>query len=253
MANVVCPKGHHYNPDDNPTCPYCEREAAGQGDYDWSEVDVSGTTEYMSRSRGYIGSTEVIGNRGFGGSGGTEVLGNRGFGSSGGTEVLGNRGFGSSGGGTEVTDGNTRGPWGKQPDPNMTTPAWDKKEYQHQPVVGWLVCIEGPDKGKDFSLHGAKSSIGRKKDSSICLEDPKISRDGYPALIVYDDRKSHKFYLASGDANSRNNVELDGNMLLGQSVINPYDEIRIEDTVLVFVPFCGEDFYWEDKNDEQMR
>ena len=133
-----------------------------------------------------------------------------------------------------------------EPDPDETQVAWGTKEYNHQPVVGWLVCIEGPDKGKDFSLHGAKTSIGRKKDSSIRLADPKISRDGYPALIVYDDRKTHKFYLASGDASSRNNVELGGNMLLGQCVINPYDEIRIEDTVLVFVPFCGDDFNWSE-------
>lgn len=238
MRIVECPKGHKYNSDDNPTCPYCEAESRRQSSYDWSEVDMSGGTEVIgSRNRGYSGGTEVIGNRG-GYSGGTEVIGSR-----------------DTNGGTEVI-GQTRSPWDNrktQPDENVTTPAWDQKEYQHQPVVGWLVCIEGPDKGRDFSLHGAKSSIGRREGSSIRLEDPKISRDGYPALIVYDDRKSHKFYLASGDASARNNVELDGNMLLGQSVINPYDEIRIEDTVLVFVPFCGEDFYWEDKNNDQMR
>lgn len=236
MRIVECPKGHKYNIDDNPTCPYCERESGSQGSYDWSEVDMSGGTEVIGRNRGgYSGGTEVIGNRGY--SGGTEVIGG-----------------GDTAGGTEVIS--RVNPWDDRKPPrdeNITTPAWDQKEYQHQPVVGWLVCIEGPDKGKDFSLHGAKSSIGRREGSSIRLEDPKISRDGYPALIVYDDRKSHKFYLASGDASARNNVELDGNMLLGQSVINPYDEIRIEDTVLVFVPFCGEDFYWEDKNNDQMR
>ena len=127
-----------------------------------------------------------------------------------------------------------------------TEPFWNKDEYSSQPVVGWLVCIEGQDKGKDFCLHGAKCTIGRHRTSSVVLSDPHISREGYPALVVYDERKTHRFYLASGDAASHNNVELNGNMLLGQSVLNPYDEIRIEDTALVFVPFCGDDFYWED-------
>ena len=130
--------------------------------------------------------------------------------------------------------------------PGVTEPYWNKAEYSSQPVVGWLVCIEGKDKGKDFCLHGAKSSIGRHQSSSVVLSDTRISREGFPALIVYDDRKTHRFYLASGDAASHNNVELNGNMLLGQSELNPYDEIRIENTVLVFIPFCGDDFYWKD-------
>ncbi len=242
MANIQCPNGHHYNPEDNPTCPYCEQERT----YEWPSADSSGSTEPVSGFRGFGGGTVVMNpTEGYFGrkaaSGGTVVINSPG----------GNPG-GTSGGGTEPIDSwRNRPPAGS--DESRTTPAWDKKEYQHQPVVGWLVCIEGPDKGKDFSLHGAKSSIGRRNDSSICLTDPKISRDGFPALIVYDDRKTHKFYLASGDASARNNVELGGNMLLGQSVINPYDEIRIEDTVLVFVPFCSDDFYWDEKKNDQVR
>ena len=43
-------------------------------------------------------------------------------------------------------------------------------------------------------------------------------------------------------------MTLSGELLLGQKVINPYDEIRIEDSVLVFVPFCGDDFYWQNND-----
>ncbi len=197
MSITICPNGHHYNTDDNPTCPYCEKVKSRDIRIGWYNPD--------SDSLNDIPKTEPI--------------------------------------------------YGIHDEPMKTvplTPQDDKtqiaflKEDEPQPVVGWLVCIEGPDKGIDFCLQGVKSTIGRRKDSSVCLSDPRISRDGFPALVVYDDRKSHRFYLANGDSSSQNTVELQGNMLLGQSILNAYDKIRIEDTVLMFVPFCGEDFYWED-------
>lgn len=226
MAIKVCPNGHHYNTDDNTTCPYCERNNSGGG---WSEYGASSAmSNYGGNSWG--GSTEDDG-------GATAAFD-------------GNSWDGSTkndGGATSAFGGNS---WGGSTEndinPGETQIAWDKDKYKQQPVVGWLVCIDGPDKGKDFVLHGAKCTIGRRKDSSVCLTDTKISRDGFPALVVYDDRKSHNFYLASGDAASHNNVELSGSMLLGQSLISPYDEIRIEDTVLVFVPFCRKDFFWSE-------
>lgn len=238
MAITTCPNGHRYDSDTNRTCPYCN-SAQSDSNFNWSEMDVTSTSK-----------TEPIG--GFGGGGG---------GYSGATEPIntygGNFGSRNKGGGgadvigatvaIDVTGQDIGGGTGRRQTEDDTASAYNQAEYQHQPVVGWLVCIEGPDKGKDFCLHGAKSTVGRRKDSSVILSDPKISRKGFPALIVYDDRKSHQFYLASGDAASENNVELGGNMLLGQSVINPYDEIRIEDTVLVFVPFCGDEFYWKEE------
>lgn len=220
MAIKVCPNGHHYNTDDNPTCPYCDRANNGS-DFEWSEMDISSTA---------VSKTAPIGsNLNSNWNGKTEPITPHGESYFGETVPI-------------INERKTKDVQDSYP----TQPSWNNTEYQHQPVVGWLVCIEGPDKGKDFCLHGAKSTIGRRKDSSVVLNDPRISRNGFPALVVYDDRKTHKFYLASGDAASENNVELDGNMLLGQSIIKPYDEIRIENTVLVFVPFCGDEFFWKE-------
>ncbi len=237
MAIKECPNGHHYNTDDYANCPYCTKEKSGKP-FDWSNGADHGQSNIEG---GWDRPTETIGTRT-----GSDVMGT-------------GRRFEGSGGETEPLDSYRLQTHGddsyredmvteriKSNDEDETRANWNRDEYNHQPVVGWLVCIEGPDKGKDFCLHGAKSAIGRREGSSVYLSDPKISRDGYPALIVYDNRKSHRFYLASGDASSRNNVELDGEMLLDQSIIQPYDEIRIEDTVLVFVPFCGEDFYWKE-------
>lgn len=240
MAIKVCPNGHRYDTDTNRTCPYCN-SAQSESNFNWSEMDLSASSKtepiggfgggFGGGDGGYSGKTEPINTYG-------DDFGNR------------NRGGGADFIGAtvpvDISGQSIGGGTARRQTEDDTAPAYNQAEYQHQPVVGWLVCIEGPDKGKDFCLHGAKSTVGRRKDSSVILADPKISREGFPALIVYDDRKSHKFYLASGDAASHNNVELGGNMLLGQSVINPYDEIRIEDTVLVFVPFCGDEFYWKE-------
>ncbi len=231
MAIKVCPNGHHYNTDDNDSCPYCEQSNSG-GSFNWSEVDISENTSAMGG--GWDRRTAPVGGFGRTGSAATgdwDIP----------TQEIGESGRGKpwtrgTGEETEEFPGSV--------DPGPTQEEW-RKEYQHQPVVGWLVCIEGPDKGRDFGLHGAKSTIGRRGDSAVCLTDPKISRNGYPALVVYDDRKLHRFYLVSGNASSHNLVELNGEMLLGQSILNPYDEIQIEDSVMVFVPFCGEDFNWK--------
>lgn len=217
MAVKVCPNGHYYDTADG-KCPYCETSTSGES-FVWTEPDMTGPDPWDGKTEQDSGRDDFRR---------TEPLTN---------EHRGN-------GGAVPDSSRTRAI--PDHDDDRTRPAWQQDEYRQQPVVGWLVCIEGPDKGKDFCLHGAKSTIGRRADSSVQLSDQKISRDGFPALIVYDDRKTHRFYLAGGDAASRNNVELSGNMLLGQSVINPYDEIRIEDSVMIFVPFCGEDFYWKE-------
>ncbi|MBR6089252.1 MAG: hypothetical protein IKP86_04905 [Anaerolineaceae bacterium] len=307
MGIKTCPKGHHYNTDDNDSCPYCDQSNSGIKFDEWS--DDIGTQAISNPVSGWDAGGMTPGNDAMGWNGpmrqnnddwdtgatqqvtdemrqadswGMPPVQNNNWGTpadfgmddglGGATEAL-NDGLGGDGfevinsdsgidGKTELisdvlvpptaprvperpVDVRNRGAVEKDNDAGATEISWAKDEsYSQQPVVGWLVCIEGPDKGKDFCLHGAKSTIGRRNDSSVCLSDPKVSRNGFPALVVYDDRRTHKFYLASGDPNSRNNVELGGSMLLGQSVINPYDEIRIEDTVLVFVPFCGEEFYW---------
>jgi hypothetical protein len=36
-----------------------------------------------------------------------------------------------------------------------------KKRLGIDPVVGWLVCIAGPDQGRDYRIHGERNFIGR--------------------------------------------------------------------------------------------
>ena len=45
------------------------------------------------------------------------------------------------------------------------------------PVVGWLVCTEGPDRGRDYRLRTAKNFIGRAPEMDSASPTMKPSRE----------------------------------------------------------------------------
>lgn len=110
------------------------------------------------------------------------------------------------------------------------------------PVVGWLVCVEGPMKGRDFRLHGERNFIGRDAAMDVCVEgDQTISREHH-ASVTYS-TKNHTFILAPGTG--RNMVYLNDADVLAPVTLNPFDVIELGQTKLLFVPLCGENFRWE--------
>ena len=67
------------------------------------------------------------------------------------------------------------------------------------PVTGWLVCIEGPQYGKDYKIHAGKNFIGRADNMHIqILGDNTISRINHAAIIY--DSKNRSTYLLPGDS-----------------------------------------------------
>jgi hypothetical protein len=110
------------------------------------------------------------------------------------------------------------------------------------PVVGWLVCVHGPEKGKDYRIRSENNTLGRSSDMYICISgDEAISRERH-ATITFDPRKS-AFHVIPGTG--RGVVYLNGDALLAHKELVPYDEISLGKTKLIFVPFCGEKFKWE--------
>lgn len=110
------------------------------------------------------------------------------------------------------------------------------------PVVGWLVCIEGPDRGKDFRIHAERNFIGRNASMHIVLTDETVSRDKH-AILTYNPKKSN-FRLQAGESSRMvyvNDEDVDAAVDL-----NPYDTIELGRTKLKFVPFCGSDFMWKE-------
>ncbi|KWT84929.1 FHA domain-containing protein [Candidatus Magnetominusculus xianensis] len=111
-----------------------------------------------------------------------------------------------------------------------------------EPVTGWLVCIEGTQKGKDYRLRSEKNFIGRADTMDICIKgDEAISRNNH-AVISYNP-KSNAFKIISGDG--RGIVYLNGEEVDTVKELKPYDEIELGKTRLKFFPCCGEHFRWE--------
>jgi hypothetical protein len=109
------------------------------------------------------------------------------------------------------------------------------------PVVAWLVCAEGPDKGRDYRVHDGNNFIGRGENMDICVRnDDAISRENH-AVITYDSRDK-LYYFAPGTG--RNIVRLNGKPLLQPAEIHAYDRMEIGESSFVFMPLCGEAFSW---------
>ena len=61
-----------------------------------------------------------------------------------------------------------------------------QKKIGIDPAVGFLICIEGPDRGADYRLVAGRNFIGRLPSMDVALTaDDTVSRDGH-ALVTYD-------------------------------------------------------------------
>ena len=116
-----------------------------------------------------------------------------------------------------------------------------KRNIGIDPVVGWLVCVEGPERGRDYRIRSEKNSIGRSERMDICISaDDSLSRENH-AFVVFNPKKM-TFRIQAGE--SRGLVYLNDDEVLNYAELAPYDMIEIGQTKLLFVPFCGGNFQW---------
>lgn len=121
-------------------------------------------------------------------------------------------------------------------------------DMKTEPVVGWLVCISGEDAGTDFALKTGRNFIGRSANMDIVLAgDKSVSREKH-AILLYEPRK-REFLAQPGD--SRELFYVNDEVVLNTEKLNAYDKLLIGNTELLFVPFCGEKFAWEDIEEKE--
>lgn len=114
---------------------------------------------------------------------------------------------------------------------------------QSEPVVGWLVCIEGHCLGKAFPLKSGKNFIGRGSSMDIVLEgDNTVSRQRH-AIVTYEP-KNRSFMAQPGE--SRELFYVNENVVLMNTELHDRDMMVVGRTKLMFIPLCGPDFAWED-------
>lgn len=112
-----------------------------------------------------------------------------------------------------------------------------------EPVVGWLVAVNGEMMGRSFELRTGKNFIGRGSDMDIVLSgDKSVSRSKH-AIILFEPNEKI-FMVQPGE--SRELFYLNGSVVLNAVKVSAYDKISIGTTELLFVPFCGDKFSWTD-------
>ena len=117
-----------------------------------------------------------------------------------------------------------------------------KQSLGVDPVVGWLVSLDGEEKGKDYRIHADNNYIGRSAKMDICIGgDDTISRENH-AIISYDTR-AKTFYLSPGEG--RSIIRLNDEAVFATTKITASDIIEIGKTRLRFVPFCDGNFEWD--------
>lgn len=134
--------------------------------------------------------------------------------------------------------------YAKQPDRSDTgkTVGAFQKKMNIEPVVGWLVCFEGPEKGKDYRIYGRNNTVGRSEKMDICIKgDTTISRENH-ARIAYDE-KHNAFHLIP--AESTNTIYLNDEPVYVPTKLKDYDVIEFGDCKLFLVPFCNDRFTWQ--------
>ncbi len=109
-------------------------------------------------------------------------------------------------------------------------------------ITGWLVCIDGPEKGKDYRLHDENNFIGRSARMDVSIASDRTVSEDRHAVITYDSQERKFFFALAGGSSI---VRLNGKAVLMTQEIQSGDRLQIGQGTFMFIPFCGENFQWE--------
>ena len=126
-------------------------------------------------------------------------------------------------------------------DDDNRTVAIIHKEMGVDPVVGWLVCLNNSQKGRDYRIHSDNNYVGRSERMDVCIRgDETISRENH-AIVSYDGR-DNVFYFSPGDG--RSIVRVNDKAVFTTIELKAYDVITVGKTNLLFIPLCTDKFEW---------
>jgi FHA domain len=206
---IRCQEGHFYDPAKHSSCPWCAKPL---------DIDMGAAAPAPAAEIGAQKTTPVR----------PDDPGRSGPGMGGSTEPL------------------TWGPGAPAAAPapaGGATKRLIREQLGMDPVVGWLVCLDGPDRGRDYRLHSEKNFIGRAPTMDICISgDEAISREKH-ATITFEPKKQ-VFWLIPGDASGL--VYLNGDVVYTPAQLKDRDVVELGKTKLVLVPFVNENFRWQE-------
>ena len=206
MSNQVsCPRGHLYD-SSLPSCPYC-LPSAGQA--------VGPTVPFTSAQGGLPPTTPV--------QGATPPT----------TPVQ----YQGSNVSTKPVDRSMQET--QVADDLLTQAGTHPQPTRVRPVVGWLVCVQGNDIGKDFRLHANFNSVGRGENQDVRIDDEYVSREHF---IVSYDMVNNRYFADMGQGKTF--VYINGYPLGARTQLRKGDQIKVANTLLVFIPLEQQDVKW---------
>ena len=258
MAQIECGRGHLYDPEKYATCPYCKTNqqitVAAAGRTAPIHVTDAGRTAPLSGTPVTAAQKTAPLTPPAASAGSTPVTAD--------SKTMPPKGYAPQGTIPVTAPQKTMPPRGYAPPapapaPEPTAPpkfhgpsvldagktvGMMQEQMGFDPVVGWLACVEGPSRGKSYTIRGGINAIGRGDRMDITITgDRTISMENH-AKISYSDR-NNRFNLLPGDG--RNIVYLNGEEVFGPMPLAPYDLIDFGETKLLFIPLCGERFNWK--------
>ena len=112
------------------------------------------------------------------------------------------------------------------------------------PVVGWVVVIDGPGKGTGLALGAGQNTVARGSNARVRIDfgDHQISRESH-AVIIYDP-KHNKYYIRPGMGT--NLTYLEDEPVLSPTALRSGSRIILGSTTLRFIALCDETFTWSE-------
>ena len=111
-------------------------------------------------------------------------------------------------------------------------------------VAGWLVCIDGKQRGESFEVLEGDNAIGRGKDMDVDLRDDLYVSRKKQIILSYR-QTEHAFFLRPGEA--RELAYVNDKPVLREMEMLDGDVLVIGTTKLLFKALCGVDFHWDRK------
>lgn len=117
----------------------------------------------------------------------------------------------------------------------------DETDAEAQPVVGWLVCVRGAERGRDWRLSYGRNDVGTQPPADILLSSSNPLKECRVCSIICDG-KHKKMVLDPGKGPL---VYYNNKLILEPVELKDGDEIGIEGSILCFQGFCGiQKNYW---------
>lgn len=130
--------------------------------------------------------------------------------------------------------------YGENVDDNEKTVGVFLKQQRNLLTSGWLVCIDGFEKGASYTIFAGRNFAGRDEMMDIVLRgDNGICRQRHCSLVY--DPYSNRFFAVAGEGA----LYINGKPLASTAELFENDILQLGGSSYLFIPFCKGDRVWK--------